>query len=111
MRKYFTLLYIAFSVMSFAQFSDNVFDQDRAEPEKVAPRLAEPAQAEAVPSMVPDDEVFKESDGGVITSEDPEGRPGNPGEPVPVDAYLPLLLLSAVALIFYYQKKNRKINI
>ncbi|RRQ45324.1 hypothetical protein DTW91_10670 [Chryseobacterium sp. SC28] len=97
--------------MSFAQFSNNVFDQDRAEPEKVAPRLAEPAQAEAVPSMVPDDEVFTEPSTDLPDSGELERGPSNPGETVPVNGYLPLLLLSAVALIFYYQKKNRKINI
>lgn len=34
--------------------------------------------------------------------------PGNPGEPVPVDDYIPLLLLTGVGIIFYttYRKKQ-----
>ncbi|MCG2791929.1 MAG: hypothetical protein L6262_00070 [Weeksellaceae bacterium] len=111
MRKYFALLYVTFSVMSFAQFSDNVFDQDRAGEARPAPNLTAPAPAQTIPTMAPVEEVSAENSTGVPGPGQHEEGPGNPGEPVPVDAYLPLLLLSAVALIFYYQKKNRKINI
>ena len=99
--------------MSFAQFKDNVFDQDQATPnqDQHSPSVIEPAQAEATPTLVPNEEASSESAIGVPGPGEHEEGPGNPGEPVPISGYLPLLLLIAFSLIIYTQRKNKKVNI
>jgi len=99
--------------MSFAQFKDNVFDQDQAAPsqDQHSPSVIEPAEAEAAPMLVPNDQVSSESAIGVPGPGEQEEGPGNPGEPVPINGYIPLLLVSALALILYTQRRNKKVNI
>lgn len=96
--------------MSFAQFKENVFDQDQAPANQNTQSLDAVGQAEASPMLAPDSEV-SESAIGVPGPGDQEEGPGNPGEPVPVDGYLPLLLLGGFVLIFYSHRKIKKINI
>ncbi|UQB68747.1 hypothetical protein [Epilithonimonas zeae] len=100
MRKYLILIYLSLSVMSFAQFKENAFDNEQS---KVSQENAvnqtsafeeEPTTASALPP------------GG----EQPEG-PGNPGEPVPINGFVPVLLLTGIMLAIYYQRKKNKINI
>lgn len=96
--------------MSFAQFKENVFDQNQVPAEQQnSPNLNAAQQAEATPVLAPDGEA-SESAMGVPGPGDQEEGPGNPGEPVPINGYIPVLLLSGLALIFYSQK-NKKINI
>jgi len=98
MRKYFTLLYVTFSVMSFAQFKDNVFEENKA-----AGNQQSSTEAGRSSSL-----------GAPPAGEQSEGiGPGNPGEPepVPVDDYLPLLLIGGLSIVGYYQKRLRKIEI
>lgn len=99
--------------MSFAQFKDNVFDQDQAAPnqDQHSPNVMEPNQTEAAPMMVPNDQVSSESAIGVPGPGEHEEGPGNPGEPVPINGYIPFLIVSAFALILYTQRKNKKVNI
>ena len=66
--------------------------------------------AQATPNNFPENEAGQTSSVGPVGGEHPEG-PGNPGEPVPIDGYLPLLLLSGAVLVFYSLKRNKKINI
>lgn len=97
--------------MSFAQFKENVFDQDQVPAEQQnSPSLGTAQQTEAGPVLGPDGEVSSESAMGVPGPGDQEEGPGNPGEPVPIDGYVPVLLLSGLALIFYSQR-NKKVNI
>ena len=100
MRKYLILIYLSLSIMSFAQFKENAFDNEQS---KVSQENAvnqtsafeeEPTTASALPP------------GG----EQPEG-PGNPGEPVPINGFVPVLLLTGIMLAIYYQRKKNKINI
>lgn len=69
--------------MSFAQFKENVFDQNQVPAEKQnSPNLNAAQQAEAAPVLAPDGEA-SESAMGVPGPGDQEEGPGNPGEPVP----------------------------
>lgn len=97
MRKNLTVIFISLSLMSFAQFEDNVFQK---------------AQSATVQEDTSENNTFdSQSKTGVPIGDEQEEGPGNPGEPVPVDGLVPILLLSSILLIVYYQKKYRKINI
>ena len=99
MKKYLTFIYLGLSVMSFAQFKENAFDNEhsRTDQEKTAQSSTFETDQSSASALPP---------GG----EQPE-NPGNPGEPVPIKGLVPILLLSGVALAVYYQRKNNKINI
>ncbi|WDF48307.1 hypothetical protein PQ459_07460 [Chryseobacterium sp. KACC 21268] len=90
--------------MSFAQFTDNVFDQNQS--------TSGASKTEANPGTYNPNETEQTSSSiGVPGPGDHEEAPGNPGEPVPINGYIPVLLLAGLTLIIYYQKKNKKINI
>ena len=36
--------------------------------------------------------------------------PGNPGDPVPIDNYIPFLLIAALGLIIYQVQTKKQIN-
>lgn len=100
MRKYFTLLYITFSVTSFAQLKDNVFDQNNSSTRSSA------QTAEANATFGSEDGNETNSSGGY------EHRPGNPGpEVVPIDSLIPFLILTGLVIILYFQRKDKNINI
>lgn len=113
MRKYFTLLYVTFSVMCFAQYTDNVFDKSQTATTTQQPSTmsgvstAEPNQSEYDPTEAEQ----SSSSVGVPGPGDQEEGPGNPGEPVPINDYIPYLLILGVFLMIYYQIKNKKVNI
>lgn len=63
---------------------------------------------------------FQESEqGGVLernidntnnqSSDNPQAGPGNPGE-LPIDNYIPFLLLTALGLIVYQIRKQKQVN-
>jgi hypothetical protein len=99
MKKYLALIYLSLSVMSFAQFKDNVFDQEQS---KVEQRQSQDQSAQ-VEAYDPNGEYSDENVESI--------GPGNPGEPAPIDGMVPFLLLVGLGLIFYYQRKNKKISI
>ena len=103
MRRYLTIICIAISAMSFAQFQDNVFEQEKS---------TSTQQTDLNATAKTDDGTAEgnQSSFGVPGPGEQEEGPGNPGEPVPVDGYIPLLLLSGLFLMVYYQTKKRKIN-
>lgn len=113
MRKYFTLLYVTLSVMSFAQYSDNMFDQNQTTTGQQQPSSTNVAsQAEANQNTyIPTEAEQSSSSIGVPGPGDQEEGPGNPGEPVPINDYIPYLLTVGVFLMIYYQVKNKKVNI
>lgn len=107
MKKYLTLIYITLSVMTFAQFQDNVFEKDRTVQQQS--ELSNSAQVESNGSA---EEGNPSSFGnGMPDPGDQEEGPGNPGEPVPIDGYVPLLIIGGLTLMVYYQRRNKKINI
>lgn len=99
MRKYLSLLFIAISFVSFAQFQDNVFEQDKS------------ATLQQETSTGTQDEGGQSSSLVPGPGEQEEG-PGTPGEePVPIDGFLPFLFLTGLFFIIYYKGKSKKINI
>lgn len=98
MKKIFALAYLFFGVLSMAQYKDNVFDSDQSKVEQRS-HDAELAQAS-------DRNTFENG-----VEDNPTGttnRPGNPGEPAPIDDYVPYLLGGAVLLMAYSQRKKIK---
>ncbi|WP_027385131.1 hypothetical protein [Epilithonimonas caeni] len=102
MKKYLALIYLSVSVMSLAQFKDNVFDSEQSKTEQNTQDIETQKQ-----SANTFDSNVEQSPNDTTQSL----GPGNPGEPVPIDGYLPLLLISSLGLVFYYQRKNKKVNI
>ena len=101
MRKYLSLLFITISFVSFAQFQDNVFEQDKSA--SVQHRSGADVQGDA-----------GQSSSGTLSSADDNqgGPPASPGdEPVPIDGFLPFLFLTGLVFIIYYRGKHKKINI
>ncbi|WP_312765047.1 hypothetical protein [Epilithonimonas sp.] len=104
MKKYLALIYLSLSVMSLAQFKDNVFNQEQSKVETQPSRnLNAAAQGESV-------QPFDSNTGASDTPTESLG-PGNPGEPVPIDGYVPLLLIGSLGLMVYYHRRNKRINI
>ncbi|WP_312822108.1 hypothetical protein [Epilithonimonas sp.] len=98
MRKYLSLLFIAISFVSFAQFQDNVFEQDKST------TLHNQSDVNNSTKIGTDTQV----DGTQSSS----AGPGNPGpEPVLIDGFLPFLFLTGLVFIIYYREKSKKINI
>ncbi|MFC0344694.1 hypothetical protein [Epilithonimonas hispanica] len=99
MRKYLSLLFIAISFVSFAQFQENVFEQDKLATSQH--RSGADVQGDT-----------GQSSSGTPSSDDADGGLGNPGdEPVPIDGLLPFLFLTGLVFIIYYRGKHKKINI
>lgn len=100
MKKYLLIMFVAFSAMAYAQFQDNVFEKDKT-----------------VKSDVREGSGFTSNEGqssvgNIPDPGDHEEGPGNPGpEIVPIDGNLSILLFSGLFLVFYFQWKNKKINI
>jgi len=109
MKKYFTLLYITASVMCFAQFQDNAFEQNNSATLQHQSDANSSAQAGTNGTDTPSG--GSQSSFGVPGPGEQEEGPGNPGEPVPINGYIPLLLITGFAFIIYRERKNKKVNI
>ena len=84
MKYFFACLFVLIQSISFAQSgSDNRFEESEKMEDK---------QVSDTPYIEP--EV--------------KANPGNPGDTVPIDDYLPLLIFAAVAVIFYKSRQIRK---
>ena len=44
------------------------------------------------------------------SSDNPQAGPGNPGNTVPIDDYIPFLLITALGLIVYQVRKQKQVN-
>ncbi len=86
--------------MSFAQFQENTFDNEQTKM----------ARETAVTQSATFEEDQTTASALPPVGDQPEA-PGNPGEPVPINGALPVLILTAVTLVFYYKRKKNKINI
>lgn len=94
MKKFFLLLLISCFTVVYSQQSTNRFDQeDRS--------VVEDRSAMGDRSM----QNSNEQEGGVL-----QKGPGNPGDPVPIDTYIPLLLLTAIGFIVYQTRKEKNFN-
>ena len=88
MKKNISLILLFLFTIVFSQHSENRFDEEAAS-------------------------AFQNStesnDNPIDTDEEPIGGPGNPGGPVPIDDYIPLLVLTALGIIIYKTRKNRNL--
>ena len=96
MKKYLTLTYIGISLMAGAQFQENTFDNQ---------------SNQTVQNSSADDNTFEngQSSTGVPVGGEHEEGPGNPGEAVPINGVVPVLLLTGMALLAYFYKKNKSL--
>ncbi|SMP94837.1 hypothetical protein SAMN05421679_106155 [Epilithonimonas pallida] len=116
MRKYLSIICITLSVICLAQFrAENEFDNnnqiqsnEQQSNHNVDPN--DPTQVQSAPNNTFNENEEQNSNLVPNGGEHPEG-PGNPGEPVPINSLIPVLLLSGMSLMIYYQRKNKKTNI
>ena len=96
MKKYLTFIYIGISLMSAAQFKENTFDNQ-------SNQNVQPSSS--------DNNTFEngQSSTGVPVGGEHEEGPGNPGEPVPINGVVPVLLITSIALLAYFHKKNKSL--
>lgn len=92
--------------MSFAQFQDNAFEQKKS---TVQQQSEMNGLTQENGTENPSGE--NQSSLGVPDPGDHEEGPGNPEEPVPINGFVPLLLVAGLSFIIYFERKNRKINI
>ena len=85
MRNFFTLLMLTFFSVGYAQHTGNRFEEEDARINREQQNTAEPFK----------DELQK--------------GPGNPGGPVPIDVYIPILIFTAVGIILYRTMKKNAI--
>lgn len=90
MKKYFLLILMVFSTLSFAQFQDNVFENEKRDAQQ-KPNSSSTESEDGPPQR--------------------DTQPGGPGEPVPIDDYIPWLLFAGMSIIIYSQRENKKVNI
>ncbi|GGG53368.1 hypothetical protein [Epilithonimonas arachidiradicis] len=108
MKKKFLITFLCLGVLSSAQFKDNAFDNESSKLNQ--DKVQDLNTAEANQNATFEEEQGSPASAGPVGGEQPEG-PGNPGNPVPINGLVPLLFLSGLTLIFYYQRKSKKINI
>lgn len=124
MRKIIAALFILLSVFSYSQWSNTFSEAETVEQESSSSSAPEPKQeqyiqTEAAPAATNDCTVIYngveandcDCDGiadMAETNEDEICGPPNPADPVPVDDYIPLLLIIAAVLITYktYGRKS-----
>ena len=89
MKKIRYILFLLISFFSFAQSGPNPF----AEKER------ETAFNKDVPVQEKDKELTQKDSGG-----------GNPSDPVPIDNYIPLLIITAVGIMVYHTSQRKNIS-
>lgn len=99
MRKIFAILLIYISFFSYAQKPNPFADSEEAQMEKV----------DYTAAAEPNPKADCNGD-GVVNNLDKEcrGNNPNPNDPVPIDDYIPLLVIAAMSMIVYttYRKKQ-----
>lgn len=94
MKKYLTLTYIGISLMAGAQFKENTFDNQ---------------SNQTVQNSSDDDNTFENGQSSTGVPVGGEHEEGNPGEAVPINGVVPVLLLTGMALLAYFYKKNKSL--
>lgn len=96
MKKTIYLILLVLSVSCFAQHGSNPF-----------------AEPESRNTFSRDQGLDERSGGGKVqpsTQKDLDTGGGNPGDPAPIDDYLPLLVVVAVGLIVYHVRKQKQLS-
>lgn len=89
MKKTLYFLFLLVGLFAYAQSGPNPFAEKESE------------------SAFNKDGAVKENDKD-IPQKDTGG--GNPGDPVPIDNYIPILILTAVGIIVYQTRKEKNFN-
>ena len=120
MRKIIAAVFIFLSVISYSQWS-NTFSEEGGEEMKSNPKDVDPEPGHAVaadPSQLPmatpcpGESTTREEDcdcDGILDESDPDDcNPANPSDPIPIDDYIPLLVIVAMGMIVYntWRKKT-----
>lgn len=120
MRKIIAAVFIFLSVITYSQWSNTSFSEaekvEQASPSSNAPepRQEQYIETEAAPAGIPcsgqSTTTAEDCDcDGILDETDPDDcNPANPSDPIPIDDYIPLLLIAAMGLIVYntYRKKT-----
>lgn len=93
MKKTIYLLLLVLSVSCFAQQGSNPF-----------------AEPESRNTFSRDQGVEERSGGEKVQPSTQKDGGGNPGDPAPIDDYLPLLVVVAVGLIVYHVRKQKQLS-
>ena len=93
MKKIRYILFLLISFFSFAQSGPNPFADKESE------------SAFNKPTATKDNETQVKDN----TDFDPGG--GNPGNPVPIDNYIPLLIITAVGIMVYHTSQRKNISV
>lgn len=92
MKKIRYILFLLISFFSFAQSGPNPFADKESES-----AFNKPTATKDNETQVKDNTAF-----------DPGG--GNPGNPVPIDNYIPLLIITAVGIMVYHTSQRKNIS-
>lgn len=94
MKKFFLLLLIPYFSVVYSQQSNNRFDQEDRSAQEDRSTMGDRSMQNG-----------NESEGGVV-----EKGPGDPPGPVPIDRYIPFLLITALGFIVYQTHKEKNFN-
>lgn len=93
MKKIRYILFLLISFFSFAQSGPNPFADKESESE-----FNKPTATKDNETQVKDNAASLDSGGG------------NPGDPVPIDNYIPLLIITAVGIMVYHTSQRKNIS-
>ena len=93
MKKIRYILFLLISFFSFAQSGPNPFADKESES-----AFNKPTATKDNETQVKDNAASRDSGGG------------NPSDPVPIDNYIPLLIITAVAIMVYHTSQRKNIS-
>lgn len=107
MRKIFAIFILLLSVLYFSQGPYNRFsdEKDEGASEKHFDPTANPRSDVSIGPASGDHSY----DNPQTDTEADDGTP-NPGDPVPIDNYLPVLLITASGMIVYFARKRKELK-
>ena len=97
MRNLLAVLTLFLSVFMFSQETSNRFSDEET-------------QANENSTYSPSGRAINYGDTRDDVAANDDGPP-NPGDPIPIDGYIPILLIAAGGMIVYYARKKKKLHI
>lgn len=107
MRKIFAVFILLFSVFYFSQGPNNRFseEQEAGTSAKHYDPTANPRTDVSI-GAAPGDHTYDNT----TTGTEADDGPPNPSDPVPIDNYLPVLLITASGMIVYFARKRKDLK-